>query len=335
MPTPTPKYRPYYYPFGSSLNTRSFSAGSGFRFGFNGKEKQSEIGGNNYDFGARIYDGSLGRWFSVEPLYSKYPDWTTYQFAFNSPKLYIDKDGYDNIIYLIVLNSAKTALKNTNFSQIGQETNSYLQQMGLTNVKMVVITKQNEVNKLEKSKLAKTDLVVVFGSPTESLEYIRKKDKQALEDIESNGITNNQIEKTQMPSSSETMDLQGHPNGNPGNQWVFINSSTLSQSQFQLGKLPLINYCAFVVLHAAGHSADLLHSDINGPGIINKSRIMDEGNFVKDFFHNTPIKNSLEAKNALLSHYIKHNSNAVYIKQIRIRFNSKVAQDGIYKRKLK
>ncbi len=65
MPTPTPKYRPHYYPFGSSLNTRSFSTGSGFRFGFNWNENQGEFSGDDYGYIARIYDGRLGRWLKT------------------------------------------------------------------------------------------------------------------------------------------------------------------------------------------------------------------------------------------------------------------------------
>ena len=50
-----------YYPFGSPMATRAYSSG-GYRFGFNGKEKDDEINvdGGSYDFGARIYDGRLG-----------------------------------------------------------------------------------------------------------------------------------------------------------------------------------------------------------------------------------------------------------------------------------
>ncbi len=94
-----PKYRPYYYPFGSSLNIRSFSAGSGFRFGFNGKEKQGEFSGDDYDFGARIYHGRSGRWFSVDPLEKKYPQLSPFSFCSNNPIFYIDPDGKEIYIH--------------------------------------------------------------------------------------------------------------------------------------------------------------------------------------------------------------------------------------------
>jgi len=39
-----------------------------YRFSFNSKEKDDETygGGYAYDFGARIYDSRLGRWFSIK-----------------------------------------------------------------------------------------------------------------------------------------------------------------------------------------------------------------------------------------------------------------------------
>jgi RHS repeat-associated protein len=67
----------------------------GYRFGFNGKEKESDIYGesNAYDFGARFHDTRLGRFLSVDPLAKKYTDLTPYSFAANTPIQCIDRDG--------------------------------------------------------------------------------------------------------------------------------------------------------------------------------------------------------------------------------------------------
>lgn len=50
---------------------RKYSAGSGYRYGFNGKEKDNSTGEGNLDFGARIFAVRLGRWLSVDPLQQK------------------------------------------------------------------------------------------------------------------------------------------------------------------------------------------------------------------------------------------------------------------------
>jgi len=66
-----------------------------YRFGFNGKEKESDMYGesNAYDFGARIHDARIGRWLSVDPLQHKYVSLTPYHFVANSPIAFKDPDG--------------------------------------------------------------------------------------------------------------------------------------------------------------------------------------------------------------------------------------------------
>lgn len=73
---------------------RNYSSPS-YRYGFNGKEKDNEVTGegNSYDFGARIYDSRIGRWLSVDPLTSKFPNETPYSFAACNPIRFIDADG--------------------------------------------------------------------------------------------------------------------------------------------------------------------------------------------------------------------------------------------------
>jgi RHS repeat-associated protein len=85
-------------PFGMLMGERTFLSEK-YRLGFNGQEKDEEVSGagNNLDFGARIYDGRLGRWMSVDPLVQKYPGFTPYNFAINNPICWIDKDGRDII----------------------------------------------------------------------------------------------------------------------------------------------------------------------------------------------------------------------------------------------
>jgi RHS repeat-associated protein len=84
-----------YTPFGMMQVGRSWNAGGGYRYGFNGKENDNEAKGegNQQDYGMRIYDPRLGRFLSVDPLTQSYPWYTPYQFAGNKPIRYIDLDG--------------------------------------------------------------------------------------------------------------------------------------------------------------------------------------------------------------------------------------------------
>jgi RHS repeat-associated protein len=76
---------------------RKYQTGSGYRYGFNGKEKSDEIAAGDLDFGARIYDGRLGQWLSVDNCFSKYPEYSPYIFAANNPIIFVDVDGNDII----------------------------------------------------------------------------------------------------------------------------------------------------------------------------------------------------------------------------------------------
>jgi RHS repeat-associated protein len=93
---PENKYRDL-YSFGSIMPGREYTAQSvaGYRFGFNGKESDNEIKveGGSYDFGARIYDGRLGRFISLDPSFLKFPSHSPFVYCFNNPICLIDVFG--------------------------------------------------------------------------------------------------------------------------------------------------------------------------------------------------------------------------------------------------
>lgn len=82
-----------YYPFGMLMPGRN--SDSTYRFGFNGKENLDAIKGEgkSQDFGARIYDGRLGRWLAVDALSGIFPGWSPYRAFLNNPIFFVDKDG--------------------------------------------------------------------------------------------------------------------------------------------------------------------------------------------------------------------------------------------------
>ncbi|MBK8887532.1 MAG: hypothetical protein IPN46_13740 [Saprospiraceae bacterium] len=49
----------------------------------------------HYDYGFRIYNPSIGKFLSVDPLTKSYPMLTPYQFASNSPIANSDLDGLE------------------------------------------------------------------------------------------------------------------------------------------------------------------------------------------------------------------------------------------------
>jgi RHS repeat-associated protein len=105
----SPPRRTDYSPFGVLLPERTSSTAF-YRYGFQGKEGDSEVKGegNSYDFGARMYDPRIGRWFSRDPIEKKRAGINPYHFVYNSPIMMADPDGKDGIVVIDPVNHTVT-----------------------------------------------------------------------------------------------------------------------------------------------------------------------------------------------------------------------------------
>ena len=78
-----------YYPFGgvfaSTDNVQPYK--------YNGKELDTAKDLNWYDYGARHYDATLGRWLVVGPLAEKYYSTSAYGYCLNNPIKFLDPNG--------------------------------------------------------------------------------------------------------------------------------------------------------------------------------------------------------------------------------------------------
>jgi len=87
-----------YSGFGVQLDGRT-SESEGYRYGFQGQEKDDEIKGegNSVNYTFRMHDPRVGRFFAVDPLTSKYPWYTPYSFSGNKVIAFVELEGKEEL----------------------------------------------------------------------------------------------------------------------------------------------------------------------------------------------------------------------------------------------
>ncbi|WP_395073631.1 RHS repeat-associated core domain-containing protein [Flavobacterium sp.] len=92
-----------------------------YKYKYNGKELQDELGLNVYDYGARNYDAAIGRWMNTDPLAEQGPEYSPYCYTFNNPINLTDPDGrWPENPFSGLVNRAKQAVRSYVSNKVGQ-----------------------------------------------------------------------------------------------------------------------------------------------------------------------------------------------------------------------
>jgi RHS repeat-associated protein len=139
-----------YYPFGMEM-ANSIVNLPATKYLYNGKELQDEGGLDWYDYCARYYDPTIGRWHTVDPLAEKYFNVSPYAYAANNPVLFIDPNGQEVWIYYNDADGNKQKLQYTQGMKYGGD-NAF------------VSTSVNALNKMNSTKIGSQVLGELVGS---------------------------------------------------------------------------------------------------------------------------------------------------------------------------
>lgn len=311
------------------MQTRIWSSGA-YRFGFNGKEEDDELNvdGGSYDFGARIYDGRLGRFVTIDPHWKRYQYVSTYVYCSNQPLLLKDEDGRDNVIYIVQAQNSDCSysVDHQEIQKMANEMNAALNAMGINNVTVVYFNTKFPGQQFHREEMASTDAIIYIGKP----ESVKAMDQA---DNTSNGW-----------ASSETS--YNTPNGYVKEGWQggkYDPEITRAQSIDQHGVVyidskPVMtkggkiikDYAAFLGLHGIGHYTDPNpcegaacpedHVDVveknSGKAVPN---VMMSGPFLQKYFtenRNAKTSDTYKAKNRF---------NNLFTKRLKDFFKSKQA----------
>ena len=157
-----------YYPFGlkhSGYNGNNAQAN--YKYKYNGKELQDELGLNMYDYGFRNYMPDIGRWTQIDPLAEKFISESPYAYVNNDPLGYSDFDGKDYTIDI-------TRDKDGNITGVSISGTVYIQGNGASQ------KRADELNKFAKDNLKTKSVDGVSVSIGVNYKYDNEKKEKDL-----------------------------------------------------------------------------------------------------------------------------------------------------------
>jgi RHS repeat-associated protein len=307
-----------YYPFGLAFNSFNRENNLLNQFEYNGKETQDELNLGWMDYGARMYMPEIGRWGVIDPLAHKFEIVTPYNYAFNNPVLFVDPDGRENMIYLIIAgNFSYNELKkiegmiNKMFETLNLETRA-------------LAFNEKEKGAFQEDCTDATDTWAVIGTDRKE---IAEKAKSISGDENYDKTVDGWVDDSGTPEVS---------NKRGGKGIVIDYNTNLSEADGGLwAKRNRAEEAGLATIHGAGHSSNLIQNtksyEANEFGHLDLG-VMQAGPFLAADYRQGGLDRVLCGG---FSNYDGLKGNEVYVQGMMERYGTKRAHDNYENNKKK
>ena len=299
-----------------------------YRYGFNGMEKDDEVKGegNSLDYGNRLYDTRNGRFFSRDALEGKYPMYSPYSAFANNPIFYVDKDGNENIIYVINVpdGKGKKSMSNKELQKRIDKANSILSSKAekggyelktryvLYNPDSYSITGVKK-GPLNRRFLDKTDGVILMGNAEDIKSYDLKNKITGFDKEHNSPAPNGWLVYPQPGADNPENTNTGSKRGGQ------IDTETTDFDEQ-----------VYLMLHSAGHMDKREHTMYDGDDHINRGpNIMQSGTEKSLYLIRNPTKRTKDLWSSKLE------LNSIFKNRMIRNFGDKPASDNYDKNKEK
>jgi hypothetical protein len=200
----------------------------------------------------------LGRWGVIDPHARNYEIVTPYNYAFNNPMLFVDPNGKDNIIYIVVAGNFSRGKAQAVANKANEMIGILAKNLGVALATKFVLYDAKKSGELNEAKLDKTDSWLVIGTDRNAIAQKAKsisKDESYHKALDA-WTKDDPSLRGMKPSSPEVS------NNNPYGKGIAIDYDDA------IGGRDESEQSALWSIHGAGHSA---------PEVIEEGGHLDQG----------------------------------------------------------